>query len=415
MPVEESGNLLLLTAAIARQDGDTSFATRYWPQLTRWAQYLEGRGFDPENQLCTDDFAGHLAHNVNLSAKAIEALAAYAMLCKLRGEPQNAARYGGLAAELAHRWVAEANDGDHFRLAFDRPGTWSQKYNLVWDRVLGFNLFPHDVGRTEIAFYRKQLRRYGLPLDSRKTYTKLDWTLWTAALSDSRADFDALVSPVYDFLNETRDRVPMTDWYETTNARRVGFQARSVVGGVFIKMLANAAVWQKWARRDRGRIGDWAPLPPPPRIEPVVPTAQDAPVAWRYTMDRPGPGWQRPGFDETGWKTGMAGFGTPGTPGAVVRTEWKSSDLWVRREFEMPSVKLSDLKLWVHHDEDVEIYIDGTLAASAPGYTTAYEELPIRPAALAALKPGRHLLAAHCHQTSGGQYLDIGLVRIADR
>jgi len=415
MPVEESGNLLLLTAAIARQDGDTRFATRYWPQLTRWAQYLEARGFDPENQLCTDDFAGHLAHNVNLSAKAIEALAAYAMLCKLHGEPQNAARYGGLAAEMAHRWVTEANDGDHFRLAFDRPGTWSQKYNLVWDPVLGFNLFPPDVARTEIAFYRKQLRRYGLPLDSRKTYTKLDWTLWTATLGDSRDDFDALVSPVYDFLNETRDRVPMTDWYETTNARRVGFQARSVVGGVFIKMLANAAVWQKWARRDRGRIGDWAPLPPPRRIEPVVPTAQDAPVAWRYTMDRPGPGWQGPGFDESGWKTGMAGFGTPGTPGAVVRTEWKTGDLWVRREFEMPSVTLSDLKLWVHHDEDVEIYVDGTLAASAPGYTTAYEELPIRSAALAALKPGRHLLAAHCHQTSGGQYLDIGLVRIADR
>jgi hypothetical protein len=147
----------------------------------------------------------------------------------------------------------------------------------------------------------------------------------------------------------------------------------------------------------------------------VVPTGQGEPVAWRYTLDRPAPGWYQPGFDDAAWKTGMAGFGAPGTPGAVVRTEWKTADIWVRREFDMPQGKFSALKLWVHHDEDVEIYVDGILAASAAGYTTDYEELPIRPAALAALKPGRHLLAAHCRQTTGGQYLDVGLANITDR
>jgi hypothetical protein len=410
MPVEESGNLLLLAAAVAREDGNARFAARYWPQLTRWAEYLEAKGFDPENQLCTDDFAGHLAHNVNLSAKAIEALAAYAMLCDMRGETQSAARCHQLAAQLAGQWVKTADDGDHSRLAFDRPGTWSQKYNLVWDRILGFDLFPPEVERKEITFYREHLNRYGLPLDNRKTYTKLDWTLWSATLADSADGFNALVLPVYDFLNATPNRVPMTDWYETTDARKVGFQARSVVGGVFIKMLADPAMWRKWSRRDHNTAGNWAPLPAAPRIVSVVPTAQREPVSWHYTVDRPVAGWYKPGFDDATWKEGMAGFGTHGTPGAVVRTLWDTSDIWIRREFAMPEGDYPGLRFWVHHDEDVEIYIDGIPAASAPGYISDYDELSISAAARAALTPGRHLLAAHCHQTTGGQYIDVGLV-----
>lgn len=410
MPVEESGNLLILAAAVAREEGSPRFASRYWPQLTLWARYLEAKGFDPENQLCTDDFAGHLAHNVNLSAKAIEGLASYGMLCRMRGETGAADRYHQLAAEFARKWVAAAEDGDHFRLAFDRPGTWSQKYNLVWDRLLGFDLFPPEVPRRELAFYREHLNRYGLPLDSRKSYTKLDWTLWSAALADSPAGFNALLSPVYDFLNATPERIPMTDWYETTNARHVGFQARSVVGGVFIKLLSDPAVWKKWANRDRNTTGNWAPVPPAPRVVTVVPAAEREPVVWRYTFEKPPPDWFKPEFNDAEWKQGPAGFGTTGTPGALVRTVWDTPNLWIRREFTMPAGRFPNLQLWVHHDEDVEIYIDGALAATAAGYTSQYEELPLRPEVQAALKPGRHILAAHCHQTRGGQYLDMGLV-----
>src|SRR5437016_11688548 len=120
MPVEESGNLLILMAAIAQMEGNADFAALYWKQLEQWADYLKAKGFDPENQLCTDDFAGHLAHNVNLSAKAIVALGAYAQLCRLRGETKAADEFHELAKSLAARWVKEADDGDHFRLAFDR-------------------------------------------------------------------------------------------------------------------------------------------------------------------------------------------------------------------------------------------------------------------------------------------------------
>ena len=249
MPVEESGNMLLMLAALARVDGDARLAERYWPLLSRWAEYLRAKGMDPENQLSTDDFAGHLAHNTNLSLKAILALGSYAALCDMTGRAAEGQRYRREAKEMAARWVRMADDGDHFRLTFDKPGTWSQKYNLVWDRLLGLDLFPPEVARREIAFYKRKQNSYGLPLDSRETYTKLDWIVWTATLAESEEDFRAFVRPAYRFAHETPDRVPLTDWYGTLDGKQRGFQARSVVGGVYIKMLADAGLWRKWSGR----------------------------------------------------------------------------------------------------------------------------------------------------------------------
>src|ERR1700744_5099050 len=123
MPVEESGNLLCLFAAVAEMEGNANFAGLYWKQLSQWAGYLKEKGFDPEKQLCTDDFAGHLAHNVNLSAKAICGLGSFAKLCELRGDKTQADKFFQFARQCAQRWVKEADDGDHFRLAFDRSGT----------------------------------------------------------------------------------------------------------------------------------------------------------------------------------------------------------------------------------------------------------------------------------------------------
>lgn len=413
MPVEESGNMLLLMAAVAQIDGNAEFSAKYWPVLSKWAEYLKSKGFDPEMQLCTDDFAGHLAHNVNLSAKAILGLGAYARLADMLGKQDVAAEYRKTAEEFAARWVKEADDGDHYKLTFDKSGTWSQKYNLAWDRVLGLNLFPPEVAKKEMAYYRKVQNPYGLPLDSRKTYTKLDWILWTATLTGAREDFEALAAPVWEFLNTTPDRVPMTDWYETKSAKRVGFQARSVVGGVFMPMLADPAAWKAWAGRAAKVQGDWAPMPTPPQTRALVPASNGREGAkWRYTFAQPGDDWFRPDFDDSGWKEGPAGFGSEGTPGAVVRTEWTTPDIWIRREFKLPADKPGEPLLLIHHDEDAEVYINGEVAADVSGYTTGYELVEMDPPAQAALQSDVNVLAVHCHQTAGGQYIDVGIVEM---
>src|SRR5262249_52458022 len=141
----------------------------------------------------------------------------------------------------------KSRDDGHFRLAFDRPGTWSQKYNLVWDKLLGLSLFPANIAEKELSFYEKHFKPYGLPLDNRADYTKLDWLAWTASLGGSQKRFQLFFEPGYRFANETPSRVPLTDWYDTKTAKQQGFQARSVVGGIFIQMLSDPAIWRKYA------------------------------------------------------------------------------------------------------------------------------------------------------------------------
>lgn len=236
MPIEEGGNMVILAAAIAKAEGNANYAKKYWDLLTIWTDYLVEYGQDPENQLCTDDFAGHWAHNANLSVKAIMGVAGYSEMAKMLGLNNVADEYAEKAKKMAQKWMEMAGENDHYRLAFDRANTWSQKYNMVWDKMWGLNIFPGVIDK-EINYYLTKQNAFGLPLDSRKEYTKSDWIMWTAAMASDMETFQKFVDPLYKYINETPSRVPISDWHHTDSGEWVGFRARSVIGGYWMKVL----------------------------------------------------------------------------------------------------------------------------------------------------------------------------------
>ncbi len=410
MPVEESGNLLLLVDGIAKVEGNARFAELWWPALTKWAKYLEQYGNDPEEQLCTDDFMGHLAHNSNLSIKAILGLAAYGDLAHRKGDTAIAEHYTKIAHQFAEHWLSAAADGDHSRLAFDKPGTWSQKYNLIWDKVLGLGIFPDSLSKQEVAFYESKMESYGVPLDSRSKITETPWSMWTAALSDNREDFEKLMNAVYKYQNLTVDRLPFTDVYQSDTLDKSSLNSRSVVGGVFIRMLTDPGTWQKWASRDHQQVGPWAALPttqPEPR---TVPVEQNSQNVWRYTTGKPTGTWTQSDFNDTQWKTGPSMFGQGN---ARARTEWKAADIWMRRTFTMPSGNFRDLRALMFHNGDAELYIDGKLAERVVTDQRFYDPMLIPLAIRPLLKPGASVtLAVHCRRIAPDQEIDVSIVNV---
>lgn len=230
--------MLVMTACHALAEGDASFALRHWDTLAQWVRYLLRYGTDPENQLCTDDFAGHLAHNVNLSVKAIMGVEAFAILNRMAGREDEARQYTCEARRMARHWSKAAANGDGtFRLAFDQEGSTSMKYNMVWDRVWGSRIFPEGLMDRELKGYLARTNRYGLPLDSRASYTKSDWLLWCAAMMDSRDDFIKMVDALWLAYHESPSRVPLNDWFDTLTAKQEQFQNRTVQGGLFLPLL----------------------------------------------------------------------------------------------------------------------------------------------------------------------------------
>jgi hypothetical protein len=245
MPIEECGNMLIMAAAVSLADKQASFAAKHWDLLTAWANYLLAHGLDPANQLCTDDFAGHLERNANLSIKAIMGIASYSLLLDMQGHTVDAQRWKLAAQSMAEQWEQLAHETDHYQLAFGAADTWSLKYNLIWDIIFGTDIFAKKIYEQEVQWYLDRAQKYGTPLDNRANYTKSDWLVWVASLASSQEEFVRLIEPLWLFANETPDRVPFSDWYDTTNARQMNFQHRSVVGGLFMKLLKDRGLTEQ--------------------------------------------------------------------------------------------------------------------------------------------------------------------------
>ncbi len=238
MPVEECGNMLIMEANVALVTGNADFAGEHIEILEKWCEYLIKHGADPGHQLCTDDFAGHLAHNCNLSLKAIMGLQGMSMITQMLGEREKSAYYRKEAVKMAETWKKTAvNPDGSTRLAFDKPDSYSMKYNMVWDKVWNSGLFGQDFMDAEIFDNMKHFNEYGMPLDSRADYTKSDWLVWTASMSSSDKIFEDYVAPLWKAYDESPSRVPMTDWYDTISSRWVSFRHRTVQGGLFMRML----------------------------------------------------------------------------------------------------------------------------------------------------------------------------------
>lgn len=238
MPVEECGNMLVMAANVAVAEGNADFAGENIDLLKKWCSYLIEYGADPGHQLCTDDFAGHLAHNCNLSLKAVMGLRGMAIIEEMRGNKESSDFYRTEAEKMAENWLNTAlNANGTSNLAFDQPNTYSMKYNMVWDKVWGTNLFGQKFMDDEIADNMKHFNKYGMPLDSRADYTKSDWLVWVASMASSKEVFEEYIAPLWKAYNESSSRVPMTDWYDTVSGKCVSFQHRTVQGGLFMRML----------------------------------------------------------------------------------------------------------------------------------------------------------------------------------
>lgn len=246
MPVEECGNMLILEAAVCAATGETAKTAANRDLLARWADYLLRRGADPGDQLCTDDFGGNLARNVNLAIKAATGVAAYARILEMLGEPEEAAQMLEKARAMAALIETGARLDDHTALQFGHSEGWSVKYNCVWDGLFETGLFTPSMIQKEVQWYKSRMNRYGLPLDHRHTYGKSDWMMWAAALAESRKDRELFVRPIAAFLRETTDRVPFSDFYDTCSAKHRGMQHRSVQGGVFMPLYKDSQKKKGW-------------------------------------------------------------------------------------------------------------------------------------------------------------------------
>lgn len=236
MPLEECGNMIIMSLAYAQRSGDTAYLTSHWKLLDQWAGFLVDEALIPANQLSTDDFAGTLANQTNLALKGIIALKAMEQIGNLTG---NAVTYGATADDYLTQWkgfgINTAANPPHTMLAYNSPDTHGLLYNLYADRLLGLDFVDQDVYDMQSTFYPTVALTYGVALDTRHTWVKSDWEMFAAAIaSDSTRDL--FISTLVKWINETPIPDAFSDLFDGDTAAYppgLTFKARPVMGGTF--------------------------------------------------------------------------------------------------------------------------------------------------------------------------------------
>ena len=241
--VEEAGNMMIMTAAIAYMGKDAAYIQKHWTQVSRWANWLRLNGLDPISQNSTDDFSGSYPHSCLLATKALLGIGAYIKMANTIGRSDSAAKYRAILDTATAGVIKRGYENGHFKKANDLPGTWSQKYNLAWDKPLGLHVFADSIFTNEMKVYLANLHHCGVPLLSTETYNKSDWQLWSASITGKRSDFMALATAEWNYLNESgRTCCGIEDWHETALCQPRGFAMRGVVGGYFIRMCLDKCI-----------------------------------------------------------------------------------------------------------------------------------------------------------------------------
>ncbi|QRV97100.1 DNA polymerase 1 [Ceratobasidium sp. AG-Ba] len=238
MPVEESGNMLIMALSYTRATKDNSLISNNYNLLTQWTQFLVEDSLIPAEQLSTDDFAGHLVNQTNLAIKGIIGIKAMSEIASILGKTDDAKKYSDIAASYVPQWQEFATSSEgHLMLNYNNPSSWGIAYNLYADKLFGFNLFPKSVYDMQTAWYAKQFKQYGIPLDTRHTYTKSDWEIYTAGTVGDVNTRNLFITRLKDYLANGKNNAPFSDWYDAISGSVAGFRARPVAGGHFALLV----------------------------------------------------------------------------------------------------------------------------------------------------------------------------------
>ncbi|KAM0797935.1 hypothetical protein BDR22DRAFT_891711 [Usnea florida] len=241
MPVEESGNMILMTYAYYKFSGNTAFIQAHYTKLQQFASYLIEYSLLPGLQVSTDDFAGALVNQTNLAIKGIIGIRAMSFISTLANDASGSKNYSTTATNFYAEWEELAIDPSekHTILAYQWRSTYSLLYNTYPDVLLDLNLVPKALYEMQSNYYPTVSQVFGIPLDSRHSLTKSDESMWTAATCspETRRLF---VNALGYWLNETTTQYAFTDLYDTidmgyypVSPTQVTFIARPVVGGHF--------------------------------------------------------------------------------------------------------------------------------------------------------------------------------------